>query len=141
RSKTRVLISSHSSLESKNGFESASLFSSCPIWNRTGRRMSIANRLSDETARPSRYRHVQRATYSNANSEMTSKSSLYSLARLLLIIGGLVLILGAVLDVVGGLRGLFDLTFRIPSLDFLTGLVIAIIAGIVAFAGAGQIKN
>jgi len=72
---------------------------------------------------------------------MTSKSSLYSLARLLLIIGGLVLILGAVLDVVGGLRGLFDLTFRIPSLDFLTGLVIAIIAGIVAFAGAGQIKN
>jgi len=103
--------------------------------------MSIANRLSDETARPSRYRHVQRATYSNANSEMTSKSSLYSLARLLLIIGGLVLILGAVLDVVGGLRGLFDLTFRIPSLDFLTGLVIAIIAGIVAFAGAGQIKN
>ena len=103
--------------------------------------MSIANRLSDETARPSRYRHVQRATYSNANSEMTSKSSLYSLARLLLIIGGLVLILGAVLDVVGGLRGLFDLTFRIPSLDFLTGLVIAIIAGVVAFVGAGQIKN
>ncbi|HEX9197312.1 MAG TPA: hypothetical protein VF906_05910 [Candidatus Bathyarchaeia archaeon] len=72
---------------------------------------------------------------------MTSRSSLYSLARLLLIVGGLVLILGAVLEVVGGLRGLFDLTFRIPSLDFLTGLVIAIIAGVVAFAGAGQIKN
>ena len=103
--------------------------------------MSIANRLSDETARPSRYRHVQRATYSNANSEMTSKSSLYSLARLLLIIGGLVLILGAVLDVVGGLRGLFDLNFRISSLGFLTGVVIAIIAGVVAFIGAGQISN
>jgi len=72
---------------------------------------------------------------------MTSKSSLYSLARLFLIIGGLVLILGAVLEVAGGPRGLFDLTFRIPSLDFLTGLVIAIIAGVVAFVGAGQIKN
>src|SRR5213080_1394423 len=33
------------------------------------------------------------------------------------------------------------LTFLIPSLGFLTGLVIAIIAGIVAFVGAGQIKN
>jgi len=72
---------------------------------------------------------------------MTSKSSLYSLARLLLIIGGLVLILGAVLEVVGGLRGLFNLTFRIPSPDFLTGLIIAIIAGVVAFVGVGQIKN
>ncbi len=81
---------------------------------------------------------------------MTSTSSLYSLARLLLIIGALILILGAVLEIVGGLRGLFDLTFLIPSLGFLTGLVIAIIAGIVAFAiiagivafvGAGQIKN
>ena len=74
-------------------------------------------------------------------STMTSKSSLYSLARLLLIIGGLVLILGAVLDVVGGLRGLFDLNFRISSLGFLTGVVIAIIAGVVAFIGAGQISN
>src|SRR6266516_4590302 len=72
---------------------------------------------------------------------MTSKSSLYSLARLLLIIGGLVLILGAVLDIAGGLRGVFDLTFRIPSLGFLTGVVIAIIAGVVAFVGAGQISN
>jgi len=72
---------------------------------------------------------------------MTSKSSLYSLARLLLIIGGLVLILGAVLDVVGGLRGLFDLNFRISSLGFLTGVVIVIIAGVVAFIGAGQISN
>ena len=72
---------------------------------------------------------------------MTSTSSLYSLARLLLIIGALILILGAVLEIVGGLRGLFDLTFLIPSLGFLTGLVIAIIAGVVAFVGAGQIKN
>jgi len=64
---------------------------------------------------------------------MTSKSSLYSLARLFLIIGALILILGAVLEIVGGLRGLFDLTFRIPSLGFLTGVV--------AFVGAGQIKN
>src|SRR5206468_13032619 len=72
---------------------------------------------------------------------MTSKSSLYSLARLLLIIGGLVLILGAVLDVVGGLRGLFDLNFRISSLGFFTGVVIALIAGVVAFIGAGQIAT
>jgi|SRR2546425_6112018 len=72
---------------------------------------------------------------------MTSKSSLYSLGRLLLVIGGLVLILGAVLEVVGGLGGLFDLNFRISSLGFLTGVVIAIIAGVVAFIGAGQISN
>jgi hypothetical protein len=72
---------------------------------------------------------------------MTSKSSFYSLARILLIIGGLILILGAALDVVGGLRGLFDLNFRISSLGFLTGVVIAIIAGVVAFIGAGQISN
>jgi len=72
---------------------------------------------------------------------MTSKSSLYSLARLFLIIGALILILGAVLEIVGGLRGLFDLTFRIPSIGFLTGAVIAIIAGVVVFVGAGQIRN
>jgi hypothetical protein len=74
-------------------------------------------------------------------SEMTSKSSLYSLARLLLIIGGLILVLTAALDVVGGLRGLLDLNFRIPSIDFLTGVVIAVIAGFVAFIAAGQIGN
>ena len=103
--------------------------------------MSIANRLSDETVRPRYYNHVQREKPYQGSSTMTSKSSLYSLARLLLIVGGLVLILGAVLDVVGGLRGLFDLNFRISSLGFLTGVVIAIIAGVVAFIGAGQISN
>ena len=72
---------------------------------------------------------------------MTSKSGLYSLARLLLVIGGLILILGAVLDIAGGLRGLFDLNLQFPSLGFLTRVIVAIVVGIVALIGAGQVSN
>lgn len=72
---------------------------------------------------------------------MTTRSSLYSIARLLLIIGGLILILESVLQIAGGLRGLFDLNLQFPSLGFLAGVVVAIIVGIVAFVGAGQVSN
>ena len=60
---------------------------------------------------------------------------------MLLIIGGLILILSAVLQIAGGLRGLFDLNLQFPSLGSLTEVAIAIIVGIVAFAGAGQVSN
>lgn len=51
------------------------------------------------------------------------------------------MILGAVLEIAGGLRGLFDLNLQFPSLGFLTGVIVAILVGIVALVGAGQVSN
>ena len=45
------------------------------------------------------------------------------------------------MDIAGGLRGLFELNLQFPVLGFLTQVIIAIIAGIVAFIGAGQVSN
>lgn len=45
------------------------------------------------------------------------------------------------MDIAGGLRGLFDLNLQFPALGFLTEVIVAIIAGIVAFIGAGQVSN
>jgi len=72
---------------------------------------------------------------------MTTNKSLHTLARLLLIVGGVILILGAMLNVVGGIRGLLDIAPRVPSLDLLTSAIIGIIVGVLALIGAGQISN
>jgi hypothetical protein len=72
---------------------------------------------------------------------MTSKTSLRSIARLLLIIGGLVLILEAVLQLGVDLRGLLDFAPRVPSLDLFTSSIVSILVGILALVGAGQIRN
>ena len=45
------------------------------------------------------------------------------------------------MDIAGGLRGLFDLNLQFPALGFLTEIIVAIIVGIIAFVGAGQVSN
>lgn len=45
------------------------------------------------------------------------------------------------MDIAGGLHGLFDLNLQFPTLGFLTGVILAIIVGIIAFIGAGQVSN
>jgi hypothetical protein len=72
---------------------------------------------------------------------MSTKKSLRTLARVLFLLGGLVLILGAVLQVGVGLSGLLDFAPRIPSLGSLVGLLLAVIVGILALAGIGQVSN
>ena len=72
---------------------------------------------------------------------MTTKSSLRSISRLLLMIGGIVLILEAVLQVGVDLRGLLDFAPRVQSLDIFTSAIVSIIVGLLALLGAGQIRN
>ena len=72
---------------------------------------------------------------------MTTKASLRSIARLLLIIGGIILILEAVLQLGVDLRGLLDFAPRVPSLDVFTSALVSIVVGVVALIGAGQIRN
>jgi hypothetical protein len=72
---------------------------------------------------------------------LSTKRSLQTLARLLFLLGGLVLILGVVLQVGVGLSGLLNFAPRIPSLGSLIGILLALITGVVALAGIGQISN
>jgi len=71
----------------------------------------------------------------------STKKSLRTLARVLFLVGGLLLILGAVLQVGVGLTGLSDFVFRIPSLGSIVGLIIAALAGLLALAGIGKVSN
>lgn len=72
---------------------------------------------------------------------MTSKASIHALARLLLLVGGIILILGAVLQVEGDIRGLLDLAPHVPSLGLLTSALVGILVGVLALVGAGQVTN
>lgn len=56
-------------------------------------------------------------------------------------IGGIVLILEAVLQVGVDLRGLLDFAPRVQSLDIFTSAIVSIIVGLLALLGAGQIRN
>ena len=68
---------------------------------------------------------------------MTTKTSLRSIARLLLLIGGIILILEAVLQIGVDLRGLLDFTPRVPSLDIFTSAIVSVLVGIIALVAAG----
>jgi hypothetical protein len=72
---------------------------------------------------------------------MTTKATLRSIARLLLIIGGIVLILEAVLQLGVDLRGLFNFAPRVRSLDFFTSAIVSILVGVLALVGAGRVSN
>ena len=63
------------------------------------------------------------------------------MARLLLLIGGIILILGAVLQVSSDIRGFLDLAPRVPSLGLISSALIGILVGVLALVGAGQISN
>jgi hypothetical protein len=72
---------------------------------------------------------------------MTNKGTLRSIARLLLVIGGIILILEAVLQLGVDLRGVLYFAPRVPSLDIFTSAIVSIVVGILALVGAGQIRN
>src|SRR5438128_11752753 len=72
---------------------------------------------------------------------MSTKASLRSIARLLLLIGGIILILEAVLQLGVDLRGLLGFAPRVPSLDIFTSAIVSVLVGILALAGAGQLRN
>src|SRR2546426_4280022 len=72
---------------------------------------------------------------------MTTKATLRSIARLLLVFGGIILILEAVLQLSGDIRGLLNLAPRIPSLDFFTSAIVSILVGVLALVGAGRVAN
>ncbi len=72
---------------------------------------------------------------------MSTRRSLRSLARVLFLLGGIILILGAVLDIGVGLRGILDFAPHIPSLGSIAGVLIDLVAGAVALAGIAQVSN
>jgi len=73
--------------------------------------------------------------------ELTTQATLRSIARLLLVIGGIILILEAVLRLSGDIRGLLNFAPRVPSLDFFTNAIVSILVGLLALVGAGRISS
>jgi hypothetical protein len=71
---------------------------------------------------------------------MSSNQSLRSLAKALIIVGALVLIVGAILSAVN-LRSLLDLTPNVRSLTLFTSALIALIVGALALVGSTQVSS
>jgi hypothetical protein len=71
---------------------------------------------------------------------MSSNQSLRSLAKALIIVGSLVLIVGAILSAVD-LRSLLDLTPSVRSLGLLTSALIGLIVGALALVGSMQLSS
>ena len=55
-------------------------------------------------------------------------------------VGGVVLILGSVLQIVGS-RSILDLTPNIRSLGLFTGAIIGLVIGVLALIGASQVSS
>ena len=72
---------------------------------------------------------------------MTTKATLRSIARLLLVIGGIILILEAVLQLSGDIRFLLNFAPRVPSLDFFTSAIVSILVGVLALVGAERVSS
>ena len=71
---------------------------------------------------------------------MSLHAPLRSLARALILVGGIVLILGSVLQIIGS-RSILDLTPNIRSLGLFTGGIIGLIIGVLALIGASQVSS
>ena len=71
---------------------------------------------------------------------MSLHAPLRSLARALILVGGIVLILGALIQMIG-LRSFLDLTPNIRSLGLFTGAIIGLIVGVLALIGASQVSS
>jgi len=71
---------------------------------------------------------------------MSLHAPLRSLARALILVGGVVLILGSLLQIVGS-RSILDLTPNIRSLGLFTGALIGLIIGVLALMGASQVSS
>jgi hypothetical protein len=71
---------------------------------------------------------------------MSSNQSLRSLSKALILVGALVLIVGAILQAVD-LRALFDLTPNVRSLGVVSSALIGLIVGALALVGSMQVSS
>jgi hypothetical protein len=71
---------------------------------------------------------------------MSANQSLRSLARALIIVGAIVMIIGAILQAVD-MRSLLDLTPNVRSLGLFTSALIALIVGALALVGSMQVSS
>jgi hypothetical protein len=73
---------------------------------------------------------------------MTSQLPLSTIARVLILVGGIILIIGALLQI-ADFGGLFDIrpNFDIRGLTVLTGGIIAIVIGLLALIGSKQVTS
>jgi hypothetical protein len=72
--------------------------------------------------------------------KMTQVHALQSLARILILVGGVVLLVGAVLQVID-VRSILDLTPSVRSLSLFTSALIGIFVGVLALIGASQVSS
>jgi len=74
--------------------------------------------------------------------KMSSRLPLSTIARVLILVGGIVLIIGALLQI-ADFGGLFDIrpNFDIRGLTVLTGGVVAIVIGLLALIGSKQVTS
>jgi hypothetical protein len=71
---------------------------------------------------------------------MASHVPLLTLARLLVLIGGVVLLIGGILQAID-LGGLMDFSTNLARLGSLTGIVVGILVGILALVGSREVAN
>jgi hypothetical protein len=71
---------------------------------------------------------------------MSSNQALHSLARALILVGGIVLIIGAILQVIE-VRSLLDLTPSVRSLSLFSSALIGILVGVLALIGATRVSS
>jgi hypothetical protein len=71
---------------------------------------------------------------------MSSNQSLRSLARALILVGAIVMVIGAILQAVD-MRSLLDLTPNVRSLGLFTSALIALIVGALALVGSMQVSS
>src|SRR5690348_15521115 len=72
---------------------------------------------------------------------MASQVPLLSIARLLVLIGGIVLLIGGVLQAINAGGGIMDFATNWARLGNLTGVVVGIIVGILALVGSREVAN
>ena len=71
---------------------------------------------------------------------MASQVPLLTLARLLVLIGGIVLLVSGILEA-ANVGGLMDLGINLARLGSFTGIVVGIIVGILALMGSREVAN
>jgi hypothetical protein len=71
---------------------------------------------------------------------MASQVPLLTLAKVLVLIGGVVLIIGELLQAIN-IGGLMDFGTNVARLGSLTGIVVGILVGILALIGSKEIAN
>ena len=71
---------------------------------------------------------------------MASQVPLLTLAKLLVLIGGIVLLIGGILEAIN-VGGLMDFVTNLARLGSLTGIVVGILVGILALVGSREVAN